>query len=152
MEKKYSIILVIIVLIIIGLIGHVFLFNSQKTVDVGDTCFTLPDGYSIGNLNKDGDINITNGDSDIFINEYNDNNIDKHIDKYLASVNKTNYTFEYSNFTINNNSISRVDVEGKTVHYWFIINEKVYTIYSWNENDDLDSIVLGLIKSAKSKN
>lgn len=152
MEKKLiSLIIVLAIIIIVSFIGYTMIFSSGKTVDVGDASFNLPEGYSIGSINSEGDTNITNGNYSIFIKEYNNDNISRYINKYTDSLEKKNKTFECSNLTVDNMTISRVEVEKKTVHYWFVHDKKVYTIYTWDNINGIDSIVIDLIKSIKSK-
>ena len=42
--------------------------------------YELPNGYVVGKLNSEGDINLTSNNNSIFIAKYDDNNITGYID------------------------------------------------------------------------
>ncbi|MBQ2832677.1 hypothetical protein [Methanobrevibacter sp.] len=148
------VIIIVILLVIIGFMGLNMINNStnstQETVLVGSSNFTLPEGYHEGESNSYGDVNITNGEISIFLLEYHDSDLNKHIGDYNNSINDENQTLSLTNFTYNNIMVYKAinNAHPNTVHYWYVCNNKTYSIYSWDYGN-LDDIVTELIQSQK---
>ena len=71
MEKKtYLIIVLIAIIIVMGITFLNPLTQPEGKIKVGEVNFELPDGYYEGNLNKLGDVNLTNGTNSIFIKKH----------------------------------------------------------------------------------
>lgn len=152
--KKSSIFIflaIILLIIIVGFIGYnVFnTSNQDNTIKVGKTTFYLPGGFYEGSSDDSGVMNITNGENTIFLSEYNDTNIQKHIEDYEIYIANKNQTMEVNNFTIDNIVIYRTDNidNPNNVHYWFTKNNNTYEVYKWDNNDNMDSLVIQFIKS-----
>lgn len=155
MEKKYIvIILLIIILIFIGVGFYTYnnsTNNQNSTVKVGDLYFNMPNGYIQGTPNKLGDVTLSNGKNPIFITYYNDTNITKYINKFNDSVEKNGETIDIKNFTTNDLLVYKATInESGMVNYWFIKNDKIYSIYSWSKIDNVDIIFSELINSKKN--
>lgn len=147
MEKKYLLIIFILV-VIIGFMGYVQFFQAEEQIEVGDVNFTLPNGFHQGTPNSQGDINITNGTVSIFIAKYDGTNVTPYINRYQDNVNKTNNTVSSSNFTIDDINVYKSVNEGTgSKHYWFVKNNNVYSIYVWSDYENIDNIIFDLIKS-----
>lgn len=147
-KKSYLIIIIIIVIILIlGFCIYSDLFNQK--IKVGTTNFNMPNGYHEGALNEFGAINITNGTNSIFLFENNDDDIIKYVNSYEEHINDLNQTMDIINFTIDNIQIFKTNNKDNptTVHYWFVKNNKTYDIYTWEGNEEIDSIILDIIKS-----
>lgn len=147
MNRKLIYIILILIILLIGL--GLFMYtqdNSSKIVTVNKINFTLPDGYYEGNSTNDY-VNITNGEDTIFITYYNDTNITGHIKDYVKNREQNKQHVEVSNFTINNVRIYKsINNHSNTNHYWFTKHKKTYEIYSWNVVNDMDSIVIDLVR------
>ncbi|MBE6489638.1 MAG: hypothetical protein E7Z83_02140 [Methanobrevibacter sp.] len=150
MEKKhYILIAAIIIILLIGFSVFNGSLNFQKEVKVGNSIFTLPNGYTEGSVNSNGDINLTNGTNAIFIKEYNES-INSCVDAYKNFKTKNNYSIKVQEFNIDtiNGYKSTISNESNT-HYWFSYNNKTYCIYSWDENNNLDTTVIELMKTVQ---
>ena len=153
MDKKVGIIL-LVVIILIGCIGYME-FNKtsggEDTVVIGDATFKLPSGYHVEASNaSDGSINISNGDKSFYLLKYDTNNVEKCIKEYLNYKKSAHYNITVTNTTVGNVKLykSTIAETPDTVHYWFKLGKKVYSIYSWDKNEDLDNIVADLITNA----
>lgn len=148
MEKK-SIIIILLVVILIGVTAFLFThnFNGTNDVYVGNTKFYLPDGYHEGNQTEYGDVNITNGYSSVLIHNYSDNNVKKYRDDYSEYLLNNNATPELRNFTVDDITIYKTTIVNntQTMHYWFIKDNKTFSIYTWDGNSNMDSFIRDLI-------
>lgn len=152
MQKKFIIIILISLIIIILGIGILNNndFNNQK-IKVGDAYFTLPEGYHEGKLNDLGHINITDNSHSIFISNISGANITNYVNQYVDNLSETNQNVTLSNFTINGILVYKsMNLETGANHYWFVKDGKMYTIYNWEKNNDMDDICIDLIRSMKS--
>ena len=156
MEKKtiFLIILMIIIALIIGCLVTNGFFNEK--IKVGNSYFVLPNDYMISDVNSAGDISITKGNESIYIGTYdNDNgNITKYVQEYCKSIEKkNNKSVLLDNFTINNIFVYKTtNLDTGANHYWFVNNNEIYTIYTWNENPNADVICKELINKMTSVN
>ena len=149
MDKKWIIIICVIILLVAGLIAFYSFSNQDNEIKVGSTKFQIPDGYHEVASNKDEVINLTNGTHEIFIGKYNDININKHIKSYVDFNEKRNITVNISNFTVGKTLVYKSNLNNSSaVHYWFIKNKNTYDIYSWNYNPEMDSKTIKLIESS----
>ena len=150
MEKK-SILRIIIIVILLIIVGMVIFtnFSNSNEIKVGDVYFEIPDNYVKGDLNKDGDITITNGKNSVYLSDCK-NDAQTNVNDYLTGIQKRNLTLQTSSFNVNGINVDKISVgnDTNTTHYWFTINEKVYTIYSWDINNNLDDTVTELIESS----
>ncbi|WP_407453399.1 hypothetical protein [Methanobrevibacter sp.] len=152
MMSKKSILIIIIVIIIIGFATYNQFYNQNSdSIKVGETEFTIPQGYSEGILNTTGDVNLTNGSNSLIIKEYDDTDIQKHINDYINANKNRNYTTKISNLTVDKINIYKSNIVNNTntLHYWFIKHDKVYTVVTWDGNKNTDGKVIELISSAK---
>jgi len=148
MNKKIIALLILVVIILLfGFIGYNEWSNS--TVKVGSTEFSLPEGYYKGALNEFGAVNITNGNSSIFIYEYEGNDTLKYISHYTTSPSQKNLNISIVNYTVGDVVVYKTDNKDSPykIHNWFIKNNKTYDVYTWDGNKDLDSVVTNIIKS-----
>lgn len=150
MDRKWIIIILLVSIVIIGI--GIFEYDNgfnNNYVKVGSTNFKFPNGYHEGTPNDLGAINITNGEYSIFLVEYNDTNVKKHIDDYEQFIKRKNQSMSIMNYTIDNAVIYKSDNLNNhyNVHYWIVKNNKTYDIYKWDENPKIDYIVSDLVKS-----
>lgn len=149
MDKKWIIIICVIILLAVGLIAFYSFSNQNNEISVASTKFQIPDGYHEVASNKDGVINLTNGTHEIFIGKYNDINVNKHIKTYVDYNKKKNITTNISNFTVGKTVVYKSNLNNSSaVHYWFVKNKNTYDIYSWNHNSEIDSKTIKLIESS----
>lgn len=150
MKKKY-LILIIIIIAVVAIIGVSEMNKSNpelETIKVGDAIFTLPDKYVESNLNEMNDTTIENGNDKIYLSTCS-NNVYNEAVQYIKDLEKRNLTNNLTTFDVKGTTLYKVDVPGSvTAHYWFELNGKGYTIYSWTKINDLDNIVIGLVESA----
>ena len=146
MKKKIILIIALVALLIIIFGAHTYtnMHTLDNKVKVGNILFNLPEGYKqISNENNK--ITLKNETSSIGIEYYNDNNITKYVKQYTSqndpgSINTTK-------FTVGDISVYKSTITNDTryIHYWFVDNNKVYTIYTWEGNNNTDTIVSKLI-------
>lgn len=152
MKKKVAIILLVIVLIVLCSLVFSQKENIQSNTQLKLECttFNLPEGYYVGNPNNQGDANITNGTYSIFIAEYNESDINIHINQYKNYMMKNNKSVDIKNYTTGGIPVYESTYDNmSTNHFWFKNNNKVYSIYAWESNKNLNNLVYGLIKSTK---
>lgn len=139
---KLGALLIIIALIILG----VYFLDNPDNVRIGDVNFKVPEGYT---KNEDSNqVNLTNGVNSICISKNIASGLEENVNHYInvKTSQKLNVTVE--NFTVGNVKVVKLDiVNDTTVHYLFDINGKVYDIFTWNKNQDTDSLVTQLINS-----
>ena len=149
MNKKSLFIFILCFLLIF--VGFLVFINSENsnTVSVGDSNFKLPEGYKEGTLNSYNDVNITNGTNSFFIVEYNTTDINECLDHYKKYCHDKNLSVKIDSFSINDKAIfeSKLSNDTKNVHYWFMNNNKVYSIYSWSSNSEMKNDIIKLITS-----
>lgn len=152
MKKKIAILLLLVLLLCILILGF---FNhdavpSKNQLKLDNTTFTLPGGYYVGSPNKVGDANITNGTYSIFIAEYNGSDIDVYINQYKNYMLENNKSVIIKNYTTNGISVYESTYNNmSTNHFWFKNNDKIYSIYAWESNKNLNNLVYELINSTK---
>lgn len=148
MEKKWIALICIIILLVIGSITFYSFANQDNKVKIGDTSFQIPEGYHVDNSKSNNVTNLTNGKHDIYIKMYDDKNIKKHINSYINQSEENNKSVKISNFTVGKTLVYKSNLNtSSSVHYWFVKNNKTYTIYSWDKNPEIDSITIKLIES-----
>ena len=154
MERK-SILMVgiIIVLFVVvafvgfGQFGGTSPFSSQSTVKVGDVYFDMPQGFH--EESSDGSsVKLNDGSHSIFIKQFNDSNINKHIDEYLKYANGKNVSVTRSNTTFGDFDIQKaVGNETGATYYWYNYNNKTYQLNTWGNYDKTESTFIGLMES-----
>lgn len=149
MNKK----IIILVLVIISLLIAFCVFTNmplkENEIKVGNTIFTLPDGYNKSDVNNFGTVNITNGNNSLSISAADDNDIIKYTTKYNQNAIDRNYTVKFSNFTIGDMPIYKSTLlnNSKVAHYWFVDNDRVISISTWDADKNTEKNVLKLIES-----
>lgn len=150
MEKKYSIVVIAIItiLVIMGLALYMGLFK-EETIKVGETNFVLPSGFSAEGINEIGDLIISDhNNNQIFLAEYKNDTVGDYIKHYIHERNLENQTISSSNFTIGSTTVYKTTNKNTSSnHYWFVKDGKTYAIYNWNKIENMDNIVFDLIKS-----
>lgn len=149
-KKSVIIIILFIILLLLGM--NIFdFYNQEKIINVGSAEFTMPEGFEEGPMNEFGAKSITNGTNTIYLFENNDSDINKHIESYKAMIKDKNETMYITNFTFDGVLIYKTDNidNPATDHYWFVKNGKTYDIYKWDRNENMDSMVIDLMKSMK---
>lgn len=149
--KRKSKILIIVIIIVVALFAIFFNPITNPTdnfIKVGDATFDLPNEYH-ENKTDSGELSITDGSHSIYFKEYNDSNITDYVLGYENFKLEKGYNSTITNFTIDGTQIYKLTVpsEPGNTQYWFIHNDKVYSIYSWTYTPEIDSIVINLIKS-----
>lgn len=142
MEKKYLIVLfgIVIILIIFGL----FFINNYVNLD--GTFFKSIDGYKANY--GDEFINFTDDKNFILIKTSNDT-INNSVNSYLKTEDSLNVTYKSSNFSLGGLKVYKVTLDKyPVVHFWFEKNNKVFEIYTWNNDETTDLKVFNLIKSS----
>lgn len=148
MVKKWIIIICVMILLVVGFIAFYSYTNHENEVKIGESIFQIPDGYHIGNSTKDGAVNLTNGTNNIYINKYDDKNVKEYVNAYIDKAEEYNHTAKISNFTVGKTLVYKSNInKSSNVHYWFVKNNKTYTIYSLDKNPEIDSITIKLIES-----
>lgn len=149
MKKKY--IFIGIIVIILLFVASFFTYNAQFTdnkVNIGGTNFTLPEGYHEGLKNELGATNITNGTHTVFISKYNDSYINKYKSDYYNYKTNSGKNVSNSSFTVESTEVFKSSTVDSS-NYWFLHRDNVYTIYSWENNPKMDTIVFELVQSMK---
>lgn len=147
MNKKIIVIIGVIIVILIA----VFFFYTQNTVKIGNSYFTIPDGYHV--VDEGDYVNLTSGSNYIcLVKECADENINKSIEKYESSKKVNgNDTLHFSNFSSADiNVIKSVsNKDSNVVHYWFVKDGKTYEAFNWAGNSNSDNLLINLIKTMK---
>lgn len=149
MLKKKLTILILILVFLLALSFIALNFTSQdEDVKIGQIYYNLPKGYHIDGINEVGDITISNGYEKVYLTYYNNQNINKYINKYKQDKENKNETVIIENFTRNNTLIYKsTDIKSEVKHYWFIKDKKTYSIYIWEKNSDIENIFNDLFDS-----
>lgn len=149
MKRRTSLILILVIIILA--IGFYNLYVSlDNTVTVGDSVFVLPEGFQQSNSTS-GEIKISDGINNFTIFNYKDDDIKRYINEYNESKSKDNVSVILNNFTVGDILIYKAYSNNNTevLHYWFIYNHKVFSIYTENGNKNTDRIVSDLVSSLK---
>ena len=139
MNKKYTIIIIVILLLFIGFAEYSKMSNEKKVINIKGTNFTIPDKYYKSGLNENGDINITNGTNSLFIGHYNETKKKKHINDYFNYCTSHNQSATFSNLTIENIIVYKTVINQNNFKtYWFEKNNQTYLCYySVKEHNNL---------------
>lgn len=156
MNKKYVLMgaIIIILLLVIGFL----LFNQPMTssntsehekVAVGQANFSIPEGYEVSDIHNDGEVNLTNGHTSLFMVEYNGNNLSKYVNETVTYLESDNLNPIRSNFSIENTFVEKLTIDGKPnyLRYWFVDNDKTYCVYTYTGDGSIDNTINYLIKS-----
>ena len=150
MEKPKMNMLVIILLLIFICSLTYFAFSQNNVMVIDGVKFTIPTGYHEGELNdKNLKVNLTDGTHLLYMEVYNDTNVSKHVNDYLnLKSNTSNETISISNFNVDNlNVYKSFSEQTNAIHYWFVKNGKVFTVYNWGgDNSKMDSTFFRLIE------
>lgn len=156
MNKK-SILMSAIIIILLLVIGFL-VFNQPSSNDnsddhekflVGEASFTIPEGYNVSNQHNDGEVNLTNGNTTLYMVEYNGDNLTKYVNKSIDYVKSQGLNPIVSNFTIENTFVEKLTIDGKNnyLRYWFVNEDKTYCVYTFTGDSSIDNTVNYLIKS-----
>ena len=151
--KKIIIGLLVIAIIIIGLftLGGLDLggLNNQNEIDFGNTKFYLPNGFQESGVIESGDINASNGYESIYFHKYNDTELTEHVNAYVNERKADNFTPILTNFTVNDTLVYKTVIVNQThsMHYWFIKDGTVFSVYTWDGIPKMDQIVSDLVVS-----
>lgn len=150
MKKKTIILILILIIIIIGICFIVYNESKNQQMKIGDAYFSVPAGYHEGTPNKMGHVNLTNGNHSIFITCINTTNINEYVDYYVSNLTDHNQSIELSNYKIGKTVVYKTtNTKTKSNHYWFVEKDKLYTVYNWDNNPQMDEITENLIISIK---
>lgn len=155
MDKKKLILIFVILIVLVA--GAFFLINgfsnNPNTIKFDAAEFSLPEGYHTSikvSSSVAETINITNGTNVIYIVEYkNEGDINQMINNYLDRMNSNNMSATVSQAHIGDTEVHVSNVENNTrIHqYWFNKNGHLYSIYTWNGDNNTDAIINSLIES-----
>lgn len=145
MKKYIAIIVIVIILLIIGFTQFSDFNKKEDTIKVGQTVFSLPEGYKLGPNDSLGGNTINNGTNRISIKERNEN-ITKCLEDY---IDYHNGSVHIDNIIIDGNNISKTTHynDTNTHHYFVVKNHKVYDFYATDGNKKMDSTIINMIIS-----
>lgn len=146
MEKKYIILILLVIVGALVLIGSSFVINDKDHIKVENAKFKIPDGYSV--IDVDNYYNLTNGKDSICI-EKNVGNLDINstLSNYKKIKQKENVSVEVSKFNVGSNTVYKVDSNNSGCHYWYDDNGKLYGFFTSKKSHDSDPLVVSLINS-----
>lgn len=151
MEKKYMIIIVILI-VALGLFATKYYIYNRETIQ--STSFEIPKGYSSKVVNSS--IELTNKTNKMEINYYDPNksgNVATAIN-FMKSKYK-NATFNESNLNVNGKKV-KATVMNLTANnssyvetrYWFVSGNKVFNIKSEDNSKESNKLIAKIIDSA----
>ena len=149
MKMKYVIIIIAVILLLsIGFFVYEN-YSNQNTIKVDNAIFAMPEGFHFAGDAKD--LTITDGSSSIGFLSHDGKNLTKHVNEYIKLKKKDNFSTHIENFTVNDVFVSKSNVVGdnKTVHYWFVVKDKVYEIFTRDANSNTENIIKDIISSVK---
>lgn len=148
-KNSIFIIVILFLLIVIGILAFNSLTPQKDTVQVGSTSFVLPENFTRGQDNTFNHTSITNGHDVIFLEEYNNTDINRYVNGFKNYLSKNNDSAEVTQFNVGDVIVYKATpkLHNTTTHYWFSVNNKVYTVYNWSIVKDMDNIVTELVKS-----
>ena len=119
---------------------------------IGNYSFKIPEGYKEGNRDNLNIVNLTNGNHCVFITVYeNSNNMDDYVNKDIEYITNANKTPVVTNFTHGDIPVTKLTVDnGYSIFYWFEINGDIIHVYTWDGNDEIESILFNFIESIDS--
>ncbi|MBQ6813457.1 MAG: hypothetical protein IJP12_02340 [Methanobrevibacter sp.] len=147
MKKK----IIIPIILIIIVLGGLYLYEEnylKGNAKIEKTYFEIPAGFH--EVKGDDIINLTDGNTSIFIRDHKHRTVEKGIQDY-KDMKGENYTLNVTRYNVGNITVSKgscVD-EPTTLHYWYVDNGDLYEIYTWTANNNTDDVVSGLISSMR---
>lgn len=149
--NKGSTLKILIVIIMVAIVAF-FAFGqsafAEGNVKVGDVSFAVPQGYHEGELNSLGEVNLTDGNEEIFIAECDGDDVKSVIDEYKSN---TTASISSSDLTVDDISVYKtVNDKSGSEHYWFAKDGKVYTVYVWKGHGDVENTIFDIIKSTSA--
>ena len=146
--KKSTILAAVIIILVIVTIGIIVYTQFNHEIKVGNGYFSIPEGYSESTQNKDGDVTISNKTNSIYLSEI-DKPLDECVNTYINSTKNSSRNATKDIINIDDVKLYKVSVsDGYTVHYWFTLDGKTFTIYSWDGNKNLDKDAIFLTTHA----
>lgn len=153
MEKKTKLLIfiIIILLLVIGFMSYNNYISKNQT-KIGETTFIIPSGYYEGPQNNLGHKNITDGNHSIYITEYADNNVTGHLNDMNNYFKNRNHSTKISNFTYNGILVHELTLPNDQTcsYYYFENNNRTYSVYTWNSNENIEKILHDIIDSMQS--
>lgn len=124
--------------------------SHETSVEVGDIVYNLPSGYHVGSSDRNLSANISDGSNSLYLTFFKDDNVTRHFEEYKAEKLASNKSVTLTKFSINDTLVYRSNIvdDPGFIHYWFAYNKKVYSISTWDGNNDTDQIVSNLIDSS----
>lgn len=144
MNKKIVIIGIIIAILIVG-----FIFYTQNTIKIGNSYFTIPEGYHV--IDEGDYVNLTSGNNHICLYKEIPYDSNKSISIYEKDKHKENDTLKFSNITSGDVKIIKAvsKKHPNLSHYWFVKDGNSYEAFSWHGDSGSDDILINLIKTMK---
>lgn len=151
MEKEliFPISIIVLMLLCIGITVSVDFFNHENEVMLETFYFPIPEGYTEGKMNEFGAMNYTDGNTSIFLLQYDDLDVESKINNYTDILERSNKEFALDNYTVNGNVIYKLVNNNNTniIHYWFVKNNNSYDIYTWDGNKDIETVVNNFVSN-----
>ena len=150
MDKKYIILSILIILIVIGLFYYYNVYCNNNQVKIGSSTITIPEGFHVVNTTNTS-VELSNGTITLLVKELNQY---KDLNDMLTSYNK-----KYENETVKTveNSVGDIPYTKTTltmgstdyINYWFVKDRMCYSVHTANERVDTLEIVNKIISSTK---
>ena len=146
-NKKLIIAFIIIIIAGVGIFGYMHQ-NSHSKIELGKTTFKLPDGYKEGEWTKNNTVRVSDGKTAAFISLKGNDNLNKTVYGFAQGFEKTGNHTIITNFTTSNVFVYKLNIENDTAsYYWFKNNGETYCVYTWEANNNIETLVVDLIKS-----
>ena len=148
MKLKYKYIIIILAILLI-VVGGYYLICSTDSVKVGNTYFSIPEGYSVTDNGKY--YNFTSGNNSMCLRKDIESNANVSIEGYINNKYvKDNVTVDISNFNANVPAYkATIKEDSRVQYYWFDDGGKVYIFYTWSSNSNSDELAKMIFDSHK---
>lgn len=154
MNKERLILIFVIFFVLI--VGAFLVFSEfsddSNTFRLDAAKFTLPEGYhsSIKITSAVAEtINITNGKNVYYVVEYKEGDLNKSIKDYVKRIESKNSSVDITVFSCGGIDVyaSHIENDTHTRQFWFNNHNHLYSIYTWNADNNTDNVVKFLIES-----
>ena len=148
-SKKLIIVLIFLIILGIGIFCYTQYYDSDSTIQVGKTTFKLPEGYKKVDWNKTNATLISDGKNSVFISLRDNDNLSDEVHKFANVFDKDGRPTIITNFSVDNVFVYKLNLENDTqnCYYWFKNNGDVYSVYMWDGNKNIETVVFDLIRS-----